>query len=54
MELEELKKLYNTSMDFRLYVDAWMKKAGVSLQEVFYLKTVQEYAAFVKERESNA
>ena len=54
MEHEELKKLYNTSMDFRLYVDAWMKKAGIDLQEVFYLKIVQEYAALVKERESDA
>lgn len=54
MELKELKKLYNTSMDFRLYVDAWMKKAGVSLQEAFYLKIVQEYAALVKKRESDA
>ena len=54
MELEELKKLYETSMDFMLYVNSWMKKTGMEAEEVFQLATVQEYAAYVKERESDA
>ena len=47
----DLQELYNSSMDFRLYVSAWCKKAGISVQEAFQLNIVQEYAEYVIAKE---
>ena len=49
----DLQKLYDNNMDFRLYVSAWCKKAGISVQEAFKLNIVQEYAQYVITKEKD-
>ena len=46
-----LQELYNSSMDFMLYVNAWCKKAGITPEEAFKLDIVQEYAKYVLTKE---
>ena len=47
----DLQKLYDTNLDFRLYVKAWCQKARISPQEAFQLNIVQEYAEYVIAKE---
>ena len=51
MDLEELQNLYDTNIDFKMYVNAWLRKTGIELWEAFKLNMIQEYAKLVKERE---
>lgn len=49
----DLQKLYDTNMDFRLYVSAWCKKEGINPQEAFKMNIVQEYAKYVVAKEKD-
>lgn len=47
-----LQKLYDTNIDFRLYVNAWKRKTGISTAEAFKMLMVKEYAKVVLERDA--
>lgn len=48
-----LQELYDSNMDFRLYVSAWCKKAGITPEEAFQLDIVQEYAQYIVVKEKD-
>ena len=49
-----LQELYDTSIDFKLYVDAWCNKCKIAPTEAFKMIMVQEYAKVVLERNNEA